>query len=261
MFSRQGLKRVTAPGLPPSPALWADDRRTRVVAVARHPTWRSTECALATIRLLTLTMQASLAWLVLWGLPWTERSPLEFSARVVGWLIAAALVSAILTPLARQTLVGFLERRVFASRTVLGFTPEAIVLRTRLYRRPVVVWRRWRGVPVETRLIVQEDPGARRYAATLNAKRRQDRAHLDDSTVLALVLSLAARPGHPEHGAARSRRAIPLTELPRELAPWFTMALQAAADLTTPASTQPGKQTARGTDIDGPRGDRKQGYS
>ncbi len=239
------LIRVSAPGLPPLPRLYFDPRQRRAVVAARHPTWRSHQHAIRVTELTSWALTILVAFL-LWPLTAME----DMVCRVALFVLAMAIIYEILNYLLHRTWRYFLARQVFATRTVLWFTPEAIAFRSRLYERPVVIWRNWKTLPVRVKFILQPD----RDIPSQNPRARPARnipvEHLHEAMVLELVLTAHDRRRNVNSGSQDAvLRAIPITEISSRLATRFTMVYSAAAMLTAPVQTSVERE-AQGADID-----------
>jgi len=239
--------RVTAPGLPTFPKLWFDPKQRRAKVSMRHPTWHSYEWAIRATELITWITCGVLTWLI-----WPLIPPFEdWVVRVIAFLFVAAFVCGIAAAVLRVSLREFLARQLFATRTVLWFTPEAIVIRSRLYARPVVVWRRWNAHPVSVRFILQEDRNAQVYANSFQRRRRSPADHLKEAVMLEVVVLTANRQSKVDFmGQSAVFRSIPISEVSSRWAARFTMVYTAAAALTSPVQTTQSSQPAAGVDID-----------
>ncbi len=241
-----GMRRISAPGLPPYPKLKFDPVKRRAIVSARHATWRSVEWALRCTEVLVWTSNLGLAWFI-----WQRVPPYELSARVAVFLLALAVCLPIATFAIRQALPGFLARRMFATKTVLWFTPDGIAFRSRLYEKPVIVWRRWNGRPVRVRFIVQPDDDAASYANGADPRQRKPLEHLREARMLEIVLTTVNRQRNTDlNNEGTILRSIPITEINGRLAMKFTMVYTAAVMLTGSSLELCSRPPSDGVDID-----------
>jgi hypothetical protein len=239
------LVRVAAPGLPPFPPLMYDGKQRRAVVFARHATWHGHEWAIRTSMIFTIVMTCSVviaAWQLVPGIRTVEG--------VFLLILATAMCHVGIGRLVHESLRPFLARRIFASNTAIWFTTRAIAFRSRLYDRPVVIWREWRGLPVLVRFIVEPDRNAQSYLRYVQSSGKQPTEHLHEAMVLKLVL-MTANTTRPFDAPSESSilRTIPITEIDGAVATRFTVVSAAGAMLTALTQRQ-SKRTRRGEDID-----------
>lgn len=238
------MKRYSAPGLPPQPPLLFDAPKRRAKVTARHATWQSEEWA----RRATVVVGWTTVGVLLWRL-WVGLAPMPPLPRGLVLLLAYAVGSPIIRGLITATLHPFLARQVFAKRTTLWVTPEAVAIRSHLYRRPVMIWRRWEDAPVGIRFIAGENQRAAQYASHLKYEKRATRPYLEEAALLQMVLtSISPLSGSAAEGQDGSLRAIPITDIHQRMATRFTMVYAAALALT--ARTAEPEPVRYGVDIE-----------
>lgn len=245
MWSR-GLVRVAAPGLPPVPKLMFDPTRRRAVVSARHATWQSHEWGSLGASMIIVTLSVGLG-IGLWRLITPSHKVLGMIAAVYGAGITYGLAVALL----HKSWTSFLARRVFATHTILWFTSEAIGFRSRLYSKPVIVWRKWHSIPVRIRFIVQPDRNALARANSLQAQHKLAPEPLKNSSMLELVLTASDKHrmgSTPDQDAIL--RTVPITEVDSQLATKMTMVYTAAITLTAPVHNTIADRAEKGRDID-----------
>lgn len=239
------MVRVTAPGLPPLPRLYFDPQQRRAIVAARHPTWQSHQHAIRATELTSWAVTILVAFL-LWPAIGTD----DMVFRVSVFVFAVALVYEIVNYLLHRTWRYFLARQMFATRTVLWFTPEAIAFRSRLYAKPVVIWRKWKSLPVRVKFILQRDLDIPSPNPRARHTKNIPTEHLQEAMVLELVLTAHDRRRDVNTGGQDAvLRAIPITEISSRWATRFTMVYSAAAMLTSPVQ-RPMEEGIRGADID-----------
>lgn len=240
------MKPVTAPGLPSSPRIWFDAQQKRARVSLRHPTWQGTEHA--------LQLTEGLIWLGrigLWCYAWGHFSPHDALGRLIYTFLIVVLAMPAPAMLMRITLPGFFARRLFGARTRLWLTPEAIAIESRLYSRPVIVWRRWDDNEVGMRFIYNVDRTAMRQRSKLGYKRSLPTEHFDHSVMLYVVLTtVSADQAIQSHGHDASMRTIPITEMDSGVANRVTMAYAHALTLTKADPKSKTPQPKTGIDID-----------
>ncbi len=239
-------QRVTAPGLPSSPAIYFDKEALQAKVSLRHPTWRGTENALQVVELLVWVARIGLGVFL-----WNRLGEVDPFGRFILVFLSVAVAVPVPAILFRFAVRGFFARRVFPSRTTLWATPDAIAIESRLYRQPVLIWRRWNEQPIGIRFIFDRDHSAERYSFGLNYKRKLSKDHLNESVMLYAVLTStdAASPAYSGHQDA-SMRAIPITEIGSGDASRVTMAFAHAMTLTASRPEEAPTQTKAGIDID-----------
>ncbi|MEZ6061126.1 MAG: hypothetical protein R3C19_12240 [Planctomycetaceae bacterium] len=249
---RPGYIQVTAPGLPPWPKLWYDERNKRVLVTARLPTWRSVEWAARACALIWISIAVYAArWM--WRFLLNDYQPGEaFMLSVFGTLILIIF----LRPLVHASMRNFLARQIFSSRFTVWFRPDAIAFRSRLYDNGVILRRTWKGQPVQGRFELTTDTAAQELNDDWDVRKRiQGNSHLKTASILRMIVTTT----NPHRDLALTSqpnfvRDIPLTEIDTSHAQRFTIVLSAAASLTSqpPKSKQ---RTSHGVDIDAPRTD------
>ncbi len=236
---------VTAPGLPPLPRLMFDPKTRRAVVKARHATWRSHEWGLRLAKTLGL-----FACLFLLSSVWGKTQNYEPGVRIVSLVVAVIACRPLSLVLQRST-QRFFARRLFATRTIVWFTPQAIGFRSRLYDNGIVVWRSWNGMPVSGRFTVTGDGEASEHRASLTNRCAHDVLHLDSARILRLVLSTVSTRTTSSATLAAPVRSIPLTEVDEQIAERLTVVYSTAAALTARAQVEAIKHDATtGIDID-----------
>lgn len=239
-------RRVNAPGLPTFPRLEHDPERGWARVTARHPTWVSCERARLAAAIASWGVALCLA-----GLAACRWAPDGGAPRLLIFVGVVVFARPVCRALGKETLAPFFARRLFATRTALWFSADAIGVESRLYPRPFVLWRRWEGAPVGVRFVVEPSPSAAAYSRTLSWNAQRGRGHLDDAMRLAVVLTTLGPGGGAPAGGDASMRCVPLTDVSGLLAPRFTMVYTAALRLTeADEDTQPSRR--EGVDIDNP---------
>jgi hypothetical protein len=245
MMREPSMKLVTAPGLPPYPKLWFDKKRQRALVAARHATWYEYEWAARTTVMLSLMVTAVLVYFVWNYVPESQRP-----GGIMLLAFVATFVHSSVNSLLYATLRPLIARRIYASKTTIWFTPRVIAFRSRLYARPVLIWRKWRTLPVDVRFIIEPDRNALQYDDDMRFQHKPPIKQLQEAMVLKVVLRTLDRfqgPDVPNQNA--TLRAIPLTEMGQVEAVGFAMVYAAAAALT--ASADKGVvQSVRAVDID-----------
>jgi len=241
------MQRVIAPGLPPWPPLLFD-RRTRTAKVtARHATWRSYATGIQLTEVVVFGVRCGIACGVLMHFPSME---ILFYFCIVGFIVYG-LISRITDTLLRALLPGFLARQLFAKRSTVYFNPDAIVIQTDFYARPVAIWRKWQGQPVRGKFILQPDEKASSYQRSLDLKRQTADSHLAQAQMLSLVVTTTARDTTRQAAEQlQLLRSIPIMEIDGNDATKFTVVYAAAAALTSPKQVTAPQTPASGIDID-----------
>jgi len=228
----RGFSLVYAPGLPSWPRLYLDAGRKRAYLSERIVTWRSQERAYLTTKVITWTWNiVGTVWI--WGQFPAWINPF---VRVVMIFVVFALLITFSRRILDPALRGFLARQIFAERAKAWVSGEAIAFRSRLYQRGVVIWRHWKGHPVQGRFDLSEDPEvmSRRHASN---RQWQDEIHFRSARILRLIISA----GDPESASRLSNQAnfyrcVPMFEIDIRQAQQFTVVLSAAAALTAGGS-------------------------
>lgn len=223
-----GMKVVTAPGLPSLPKLWFDKKRQRAFVSARHATWYGYEWAARTTVLLSLMVTAVLVYFAWKYVPESNRP-----GGIMLLAFVATFVHACVSDLLSATLRSLIARRIFARKTTIWFTPHVIAFRSPFYARPVLVWRKWRTLPVEVRFIVEPDRDAAHYDDDMRFRHKPPIKHVQEAMVLKAVIRTVDKfqgPDVPSENAAM--RSLPLAEMGQAEAMGFVMVYAAAAALT-----------------------------
>lgn len=240
------MKRVTAPGLPSSPKIFFDEKAQQAKISLRHSTWHGIEHALQATELLVWIARIGLAAYL-----WNRFGYVDLLGRLI--LVFLIVVVAIPLPamLLRIALRGFIARQVFPARTTLWVTPEAIAFQSRLYSRPVVVWRQWNDQPVGIRFILDRDYSAERYSSGLDYKRKLPKEHLNESAMLYAVVTTTDLTRATSGGQQdASMRTLPITEIGSDAATRATMAFAHALTITASRPTEDAPKPTHGIDID-----------
>jgi hypothetical protein len=194
------------------------------------PSWRSIEAAHNVVWSLYLALSACILF-ALWR-----------SALLPGDILAAVIINilVILTlcgaygPLVKWVLIPFLSQTLFVSRVSVWLTPTAIAFRSCIYAEPVVVWRRWKGLPIVLRFEPTTDDEARDWHQEIRELPRAKVArHLEEAMVLNLILGTSTnrwQVGTGEEGGFQ--RSIPLLEIDKRRCTNFVVVLKAAVALT-----------------------------
>lgn len=246
-MSSDNFRRVSAPGLPTWPPLLFDSHRRRAMISARHPVWRGQEWALTITELLSVFVTGVLALLA-----WPYFIPhVDIVGRILLGTLAVVFAAWVLKFLLHQSVGLLLARWVLSTKIDFWFTPEAVAFRSRLYARPVVVWRHWQHQPVGVRFIIQEDRDAISYVQSLDGKRKLPTHHLREAKLLELVMTTARQQGPmPSGGQDNILRTIPVTEVNCRWAAKLTMVCAAAVMLTADQDNSSHGWAGGGADID-----------
>ena len=237
---------VSAPGLPPWPPLWFDPEKKRAVVVVRHPIWRSMEWAFYTTELIAWIVNGLLIWLIL-SITSGETAFMRIMLLLAGGIPAMLVI----TYAFRIGLPTFLARQVFATKTTIWFSENAIGFRSRLYSQPVVIWRSWHGQPVKGRFVLRSDYYAQWYQDGTKHDRRAGKDHLREAMVLEIVLTTVSKQNTLlAEGHEHVLRSIPITEVSDRFSAKFTMVFAAAASLTRRSQKTSEEDTSLGVDID-----------
>lgn len=240
------LIRVTGPGLPPYPKLMFDPKNRRAIVSVRHPTWQSHEWAIHATALVVWAVTGLLVFFA-----WKIAPDFEIVFKVMVFLFATVILYNVVNFLLHRSLRYFLARRVFATRTIFWFTSEAIAFRSRLYAKPVIVWRKWHSLPVRVRFILLPDRDVLVFSNSLSSKRKVPSEHLHESRMLEIVLTTVDRQRDVNlNGQDTILRTIPITEIDNRLATKFTMVYAAAVMLTASVQTPIESESKGGVDID-----------
>lgn len=253
-MSKARYVRMTSPGLPSWPALMFDAEQRRGVISFRLVTWRSWVLADRTTRVINGICVLLFAWWLWNWLGFFE----EVIPRGFLTLLGSCMMMSFTTPILGRVLPGFLARQIFARRSTVWFTPDAIAFRSPLYANGVVIWRSWNNIPIQVRFDLTPDSAA--AEARLNLPREKDEAtrfrnaHLATRMQSAHVLRLLISAFDPHRHATSSApatmgRAIPMLEIDLHAAQQLTVVLAAAAALTAEVSLPTAPQHG-GVDID-----------
>ena len=239
------MKLVQLPGLPPYPKLYYDAAQQQAMISVRHPTWHSVERALFATEWVIITITVLHAWLLWRHLPYVG----DMIVQVMLWCFTVSVAYSIAKFFLRRPLREFLARQMFPTRTTFWFSSQAVAFRSRLYNRPVLIWRYSGATPLLLRYIALPDVEASNYVDQQPPKRWLPKEHLSRSQLLAISIA-----GHDRrHGIAASYdnnflRSLPVTEMDVYLATRLPMVCRAAAALT--ANPKPSNRDTGGIDID-----------
>ncbi len=247
-MSRKRWVLVSAPGLPSWPKLWFDPLNHRAKVIARHATWRSHQLALCVAEVFVVIGIATLA-VVVWFCIW------QYEPAVRIWIILIALFAGVpaVSIVIRHGLRGPLARQVFATRTILMAGPDAIAFQSRLYQKPVVVWRKWQERAVHAKFIVQRDPDASVFLSDSfrQTNKNSPRSHLDEAMMIEVVLTTGSKNDAMSFGNSSTiQRTIPVTEVSGRLARKISMVFTAACILTDKRRESSNHKPIDGVDID-----------
>lgn len=236
---------LTAPGLPSWPKLYVDFKLKRACVVAKHPTWRSYQCAMRLTAIFTFVGCAVVVYC-----SWHFWSGAENVFRVFLTLTSCLLLFPIVKFLSVHEGTGFLARQVFPTNTTVWVSSTAFAFRSRLLLRPVSVWRRWKGQTVRLSFILNRDNDAAQAAYSLKPHQKALlQAQLNEAMVLVLVISASNSQNRVTSNEQLLRRTIPLTEVSGRNARKFTTVLAAAVAITSTVSES--KASRGGIDVDG----------
>lgn len=243
--TKPNLVRVTAPGLPPSPALLFDEQLRQAAVSLRLPTWRSWGRAHVATNLVLVASSAAVGgwlWLYLAGLTPVPRASLS--------LMAWGLSYAFAKPFSHVLFDGFLARQLFATSSKVWFTELAIAFKTSLYENGVLVDRSWNGQPILSRFDVTQDLEAAE-AVTISSPYAN---HVQRRRQTACILRMIVGVSSSNRPASLARdpqlmRAIPVLEVDQRDAAQIAMVLTAATALTSKQSANNGSHRI-GRDID-----------
>ncbi len=242
------MVRMVAPSLPPYPKLMFDASTRRAIVTAWHPTWQSHERAKCLTELIVWTAVGLLAWFL-----WFKLSTDDVALQILLSIFPITISYYSLTFLLHKSFNEFFARRVFPTKTVVWFTENAIAFKSRLYAKPIVIWRKWHSQTVRIRFILQPDRNAQTYANQLRASKKQTTInHLEESQLLEMVITTSDRQRETSNrGHNGLLRTIPITEINCSLATRFTIVYGAADSLTGVVQNLQNKEAGTGTDIDG----------
>ena len=216
--------RIVSPGLPSWPPLLLDRKQNTARVVARYPIWRSFEKANWASTFVALLVVASIAFIA---------GPVIFT--LVAWpltLLVGIIVLPIAFDLIRRGTQEFMARQLFSTKTTVIATPTKILIKSRYLRRPVLIHRQWKKLPVRCRFILNQDHEAsNRLSETQYGSR--GRGYFQHAMLLEVVTSIDGR--NPQLGSAFQglQRATPIAEVSREMARNFVIVLTAAVELTS----------------------------
>ena len=241
---RNQFQRVTAPGLPSWPRLYVDLKSRHAYIVVRHPTWRSYQCAWR-----IATVMSWLGCMVAAVFVWNALAGFDNVFRILLTLVSCAVLFPVVKFVMVHGSVGFLARQFFPTRTKLWVSAKGFAFRSRLYARPIVVWRHWKGQSVRLSFILSRDDDAASAAINLKPTQKRLQATLNEALMLEVVISAATPRDKMISNEQLLRRTIPLTEVSSRYARKFTTVFSAAVAVTSEV-TQASQQT-EGIDIDG----------
>ncbi|MEM9409498.1 MAG: hypothetical protein AAGA30_00125 [Planctomycetota bacterium] len=233
--------RLIAPGLPSWPKLYVDRQSRRAFVFAKHPTWRSYRYASRFAKLL-----AFLVWLLATYCMWVFLHEFETESRLLISIFSSVLLFPIAQFLVIHGTVGFMARQIFATRTRVWITPNSFAYRSRMVRKPIVIWRQWKGQDVRLSFILNRDDGAAFAAA--ESKPGNQSPHVQQAMILEIVISSTNRQDRMASSEHLLRRTIPLTEVSSRNARKLSTVFAAAVAVTAKKANS-GSQ--RGVDIDG----------
>lgn len=237
---------MISPGLPPWPRLWFDPERKRAMVTVRHPTWRSYEWAFWWSEVLVWIFNFALACVI-----WNSIPVEENAYRVMITLIAACICFPIASFATRLTFRDALARQIFATKTVLWVTPTAIIFKSRLFTRPVVIWRQWNDKPIKTGFIIQPDLDAANYLSDQQQQRKLPRGSINEAMLIEAVITTPGRHAISVSGGNETlQRSIPITEVCGRFAQRFSTVFTAALLLAIEDEEAPSENNSAGTDID-----------
>jgi hypothetical protein len=243
------LVRVTAPGLPTWPRLYFDPKTKRARISAKLVTWRSHLWAGRMEGLLLLIVYSIPAYFVY---QWVVNGDGDFSRRLGYGIVGSAIAFSLSRPLLGSIFRPFFAKIIFCQRVKVWFTPTAFAFSSRFYNKPVVVWRSWKGNPVQGRFDLADDEEAEMVKESLSFEQKVRAKHLSMAKVLRVIITTInpSRLLGAEH-QANLVRSIPLTEIDGNDAQKFTMVLAAASSLTSLKASDASKSSIDvGIDID-----------
>lgn len=240
-----GPRRMVSPGLPASPPLFFDERDGTATVNVCVATWRGWGLAQGATKFVTFGV-SGLAGSVIWhGLSELAERGSQVCLTAMGFGLTYGMGYS----LTHSVLDGFFARQFFSTRTQLRFTSESFSFRSRFYRKPVVIWRKWRGQPVELRFDVTKDCDASDFGyspyqnSNLVQRRRQT------ACVIRLIVAVASSHRPVQSFSDPLMRAIPLLEVDDRDAPRVATVLTAAAAITS-RHTQASSHPQAGVDVD-----------
>ncbi len=207
------------------------------------------------------SQRSTASWFATWFLglhrllDWNEYDLFHQSAEVLFVFgILMLILYAMLDFVYRIACAHFFARRLFSTRTTVRFTSQAIQWTSRLYERPVVVWRRWNNLPVRCRFIVQQDRQARHFQEANPQLCTGLGSHILEASRIEAVIS-SGHQGNFEYDAnfQSCLRSLPITEVPADRAGNLVTVFAAAAALTNAQEAThsgPEKSDSPGVDID-----------
>lgn len=244
------IQRYAEPGLPSWPPLFMDSATGTCFISARIRDWRSVEQATALSQLIVGALFFSLIWII-WLIVPPYPDALYRTLIVAAWFSPFALVA---FPLLRKNLPTLLANTLFARRLNLIFTPDAIGLKSFLYRRALKLCRSISDQAVIVQFLLSEDSEATSEVQTMPkpGEKPKNRQHILDARVVEMVIRSASEHGvgRPSQMAGRFR-TIPITRIERKRGEWLVVVLNAAFEMTKRhRSTE--TTTSHGHDLDGP---------
>ena len=240
----RNFKLLTAPGLPSWPKLYVDYEARRACVVARHPTWRSYQCAMRLAAMLSLIGFFITAYWV-----WCFFGETDMVSRVVFTLLVCLILFPIVKFVTVNGSVGFLARQAFATKTVVWVSAHAFAFQSRMFIKPVVVWRSWKGQTVRLSFILNRDNDAANVAFNLKPNQRGLQPKLNEAMILEIVVSASNTENRTASSEQLLRRTIPVTEVNSRNARMFTTVFAAAVAVTSKRAEDANKRG--GVDVDG----------
>ena len=241
---RNRFQLLTAPGLPSWPKLYVNLETRRACVVARHPTWRSYQYAWHVALLLSW-----LGYVIAAVSAWHYWESDDLIVRISFTLISCLLLFPIIKFATIHGAVGFLARQVFPTRTTVWVSASGLAFRSRLYGRPIVIWRHWKGQAVRLSFILNRDDDATCTGLNLKPAQRMLQIHLNEAMILEIVVSSATENGQLTSNEQFLRRSIPMTEVSSRNARKFTTVFAAAFAITSKVIEAP--KNRGGIDVDG----------
>ncbi len=239
------MKRIVSPGLPPWPTLMYDPQHRYAVVAAKHPTWRSYQNANQVVGWICRIVSL---FVIVGTINYILMTPSTLIVKAI-IVVGGFLLIPIATSLIRATIPHFLARRVFPTKTEITFSSRRIVIRSRLYDRPIVIWRRWNRMQVKCKFNLRQDVDAQEKTGEVQ-QQGLSAAHLTNAMILEIVFHVLNRRNVISmETQGNIMRAIPMTEIDHRLASRFTMVLSAAMSLSS-NKNQANQIRRNGVDID-----------
>lgn len=222
--------RVAAPNLPPSPALYVNEKTHQAFVVLRLATWRSWGYGhLATCVLIWAI--AILVGLVLWqNLVFLEDPVMRGSFTALGFALTFAVCKSIF----HAIFDGFFARQLFAVRTRFWFTPELIAFCSSFYHSGVAIDRLWRNIPVACRFDTCSDIEAAEAGAITSPFAFRIQQRRQTACNLRLIVGIASSHSLTANAFDMpALRAIPVCECDQRDAAQIATVLSAASAVTS----------------------------